>query len=392
MDAAENQETDETSIFCNAEPVDENFNNDPVSFFKYRSMVEEDHGKPLYGVQFNHCLKKEAPLIFATVGTNRVTVYECPDDGSIKLLQCYEDEDDDEIFYSCAWSYESDTGDPILAAAGLRSVIRIFSPKLMDCTKSLLGHFDAVNELKFHPQQPYLLLSASKDNSLRLWNVKTDVCIANFLGGEEHLDEVLSCDFDAIGSKIFSSGMDKYIKIWNLDNEAVKDGIARSYNFNVEQNEQQFQTIQQHIPQFSTEKIHASYVDCVRWFGDLILSKSCDNFIVCWKPGDLNDTELKKGETHATVIHKFPCRGCNFWFMRFSLDFFQKYLALGNKRGKTFVWDLETQSPRDVKLCILQHPDCRFAIRQTSFSRYGDVLICVCENGTIWRWDKNTDN
>uniref|UniRef100_A0A671YNX5 PWP2 small subunit processome component n=1 Tax=Sparus aurata TaxID=8175 RepID=A0A671YNX5_SPAAU len=334
--------------------------------FKCVNSLREDHGQPLFGVQFNWHSKEGDPLVFATVGSNRVTLYECHSQGEIRLLQSYVDADADENFYTCAWTYDTNTSHPLLAVAGSRGIIRVKFTRLLcgyiqqhstsTCLEMFKGHYvghgNAINELKFHPRDPNLLLSVSKDHALRLWNIQTDTLVAIFGGVEGHRDEVLSADFDLLGEKIMSCGMDHSLKLWRINSERMQKAIRGSYEYNPSKTNRPFVSQKIHFPDFSTRDIHRNYVDC--W-----LQLKLSYFLQC-----------------------------DIWYMRFSMDFWQKMLALGNQVGKLYVWDLEVEDPHKAKCITLTLPKCTSAIRQTSFSRDSSILIAVCDDASIWRWDR----
>ena len=63
-----------------------NKNLNPKLNYKCIGYWKENHGHPIFGVSVNHHLDASSPTVFATVGYNRVTIYEAMA-GGIKLLQ-----------------------------------------------------------------------------------------------------------------------------------------------------------------------------------------------------------------------------------------------------------------------------------------------------------------
>lgn len=99
----------------------------------------------------------------------------------------------------------------------------------------------------------------------------SDNLIAIFGGVEGHRDEALSADFDLLGENIISSGMDHTLMMWDITE--LQDKIKLSDTYNAKKEGRQFPTEIQHYPKFNTRTIHRNYVDCVKFFGDSILSK-----------------------------------------------------------------------------------------------------------------------
>ncbi|GMI22761.1 hypothetical protein TeGR_g10858, partial [Tetraparma gracilis] len=200
----------------------------------------------------------------------------------------------------------------------------------------------------FNPSAPYLdsylLLSCSKDESVRFWDTRTGTCLCVFAGDRGHREHVLSIDIHPCGDTFVSGGLDTSVKIWALGDDpkiealvgeagrqdgcgfAGKDGGART-----------FVTPHEQFPVFSTNKVHTDYVDCVRYCGGAILSKSVTNVILMWEPV-MTAAGVKDGL--ITPLREFVLSSCEVWFIRFNLDDQARWMAAGNRAGNVKVWSL----------------------------------------------------
>ena len=416
---------------------------------KFMTCIKSPEGRPFYFASFCDCVPR-AERFFAAVCGNHVTVCELRADGHIDLRQVFADSDDEEQFYTCAWirnpdadvsaadstsvassstssssssSTSSSSLSPssssmtnttathaksqddsvLLLVAGFRGIIKIIDCKTCTLKGALVGHGNHVNELCVHPKDTNLIFSASRDESLRMWNVKTRVCVAIFAGDQGHRDQVLSVDIHMSGNSLASASMDNCIKIWALDSPAIVSGIRDSYNPPSSTASVPFKTRFAHFPTFSTRKVHTDYVDCARWVGNLLISKSTNNRLILWRPS------LGGEKQDVVILREYCMRGAEVcWFVRFGLTRDASQVVCGNSAGKVFVWDIdcdgslpkqrdtvmtEPENVREMKensQIMLSHPHCNSTARFTTFSPDGNSIIVCCEDGTMWRWDRES--
>ncbi|GJX26433.1 polycomb group protein fertilization-independent endosperm [Tanacetum coccineum] len=335
--------------------------------------------RPIRAIVFNF-LDSRYYNVFATVGGNRVTVYQCLEGEVIDVLQSYIDEDKGESFYTVSWARDAD-GVPLLVAGGVNGIIRNF-----------VGHGDSVNEIRTQALRPSLVLSASKDESVRLWNVETGICILIFAGAGGHRNEVLSVDFHSSDIySIASCSMDNTVKIWSmkvmglcliLSSFTAIELLAEFWtyvqrSFTWEGLPSQFPTKYVQFPVLLAS-IHANYVDCCRWLGDFMISKSVDNEVVLWEP---KMKEHSPGEGTVDILQKYSGPECDIWFTKLSCDFHYNAAAIGNREGKIFV--LELQSCPRTLIARLSHVQSKSPIRQTAMSfdgRYKRLTVFLVYN------------
>ena len=293
------------------------------SGYRLSASINEDHQHPIYCVAFSPAehqndddgSKKSALKYFSTCAGQYVHIYEISNDANknekrLMVRQVYCDVDEEEEFYTCAFGgkgfaegkssasnnkskpiYIGDNkrsnskkrqrkndedgsgihhdlsqrqGPPLLCVAGKRGIIKVIDTVLQSLVMTLVGHGDSVNDLKCSPANETLLLSASKDHSIRLWNLQYGHMIAIFAGHDGHRGEVLSLSWHYSGTKFASSAFDNTIKLWNVSDDKLTAGksekegplqAAVRKSFEMAPSDK-FKTVIEQTPYFSTDSIH----------------------------------------------------------------------------------------------------------------------------------------
>jgi WD40 repeat protein len=78
-----------------------------------------------------------------------------------------------EEYYACTWSLDVDSGAPLLLLAGKNGVLVVVNVATGSLETCFEGHGSSINDVAVHPAQPQFVATASRDHSLRLWNLRT---------------------------------------------------------------------------------------------------------------------------------------------------------------------------------------------------------------------------
>lgn len=95
--------------------------------------------------------------------------------------------------------------------------------KTWNAKYTLRSHFDGVRALAFHPQEP-VLVTASEDHTLKLWNLQKTVFTKKSAGLDveplytfrAHTAPVLCLAMSSNGEQCYSGGLDGSIHCWNI--------------------------------------------------------------------------------------------------------------------------------------------------------------------------------
>ena len=349
--------------------------------FQFVLQIQEE-AVPMYGIKF--CDVPNYFDYFGSAGKNAATIYHVAPDGC-EVVHVFVDEDSEENFYTCAWSSTHDTNSPLFLVAGMRGIIKTVNIASLEVGNFLVGHGAPINEIRIHPVDNQLCLSSSKDESVRLWNLKTSVCVAIFAGEKGHRDEVLSIDFHPLGTCFASAGMDNSIKIWNLSEPAIKNTIEKSYREPVRQGNMAFVTYTQQTNLFSTNQVHDNYVDAVRWVGNCLISKSTKNLICLWQP----DASRYKGAT--LILRQFAIKNSSHWFLKMETCVPLDLFAVGNTTGAVHIYNIHGRSGTSTKIDGGDNINKKGLEMSNGHDEQGDEDAESNEGSNICTSEKNVD-
>ena len=339
----------------------------------------------------------EAPVL-ALLGNREIILCRpaIHEEGKIKVINVFRDLEPvfdvqpniaSTVLNSCAWNY-IDQSQPLLSVAGSSGLIKVLNALSGQLMATLVGHGSDINDLATHPKYPWILASASGDHSIRVWDLRRNgrdgkyPCLIICGHGQGHREAVLTCAWHQSGRYLISGGQDHMVCIWTVPDLGPNSSFYDEQDARLDNLSGSKDVVVIYYPHFTTSMIHHNYVDCVSFYGNLILSKAAEeDKVVLWMvtgfdgddtppSSDSAPTIEMSEDTRSGFLHSSPQEAANqrfnrrqtplftrllqfqlssseLFYMRFSLLLpsarypnLHPMLAVGNTKGKVYFWDL----------------------------------------------------
>ncbi|ETO30070.1 WD-40 repeat protein [Reticulomyxa filosa] len=198
------------------------------------------------------------------------------------------------------------------------------------------GHTDFVYTAKFSPNGR-VVVSCSRDRTIRLWDVSTGTELMKL---ERNFDEIWDIDFSLDGRYIVSGLRDNTIRLWDLYSEIEMNQLGHSKGV--------LNT------QFSPN-------------GEMIVSSSNDKTICLWnvKSGEI----LKRFEGHSDRVMR----------TRFSPD--SKFIVSCSLDNTIRIWNIETETEWKI---LKGHTD---QVYDVQYFPDGQTIVSCSRDNTIQLWN-----
>ena len=228
----------------------------------------------------------------------------------------------------------------LLVSASADKTLKLWDASTGKEIKTLTGHTNGVNGISFSPDGK-LLASASRDKTLKLWNTSTGKEVKTLTG---HTDEVIAVSFSPDSKFLASASDGGIIKLWDASTgKEIKtlDGHTNGVNG----------------VSFSPD-------------GKLLASANSDNTVKLWNTS--TGKEIKTLNGHTSFVNG----------VRFSPD--GKLLASASIDNTVKLWNLKTG--KEIKT-LTGHTN---SVKGVSFSPDGKLLVSASADKTLKLWDAST--
>ncbi|KAI8357868.1 WD40-repeat-containing domain protein [Choanephora cucurbitarum] len=380
-----------------------------------RSKDDLEDPKDIWCCEFEPKLTESTNDIVALAGSYSVLFMDVQQGRYIKK---YTHTEDQEIFYTLAWSTlkleneSSDTNCNVLAVAGRLGSIKLINPLQHECYRYLFGHRQPVLKLVFSKSEPRWLFSVSADNTVRLWDVgsptsRTDdsMCLAKFtLPTDVGVPSTLSVSYDLStvivgcdnGDMVRYDLSDKIlVKLRQKMEQAKKQDAAEKW-FNP-------MTIESTMTYPSGDEWHAGYVDDICILGqdgnakdplyNKVLSRGANDLeILLW---NLDESTPKDAEIEKSFDwpDSAECTGLRFKVVEREDT---KALIAGEYEGQIHIYNISDGKKSKMlddgsmelfhPTTVLSHPKSSQLIRDVCCSTDTRTIVAVDNNNTAFVW------